>query len=80
MKHIQLKSWEDCLHELNVAPVPKELSLVIEWTPIPISLECLDKLIMHTLEDSGAQDGAAAPFPAKSLAFYPCLLASGSFD
>lgn len=29
--------------------------------PIPVSLECLDKSIMHTLEDSGAQDGAVLP-------------------
>lgn len=47
--------------------------------PIPVSLECLVKRIMHTLEDSGTQDGTAAPLPAQSLAFYPCLLASGSF-
>lgn len=47
--------------------------------PIPISLECLDKLIVHTSEESGTQDGAAAPFPAQSLAFFPCLLALGSF-
>lgn len=33
------------------------------------------KLLVHTLRDNGAQDGAAATVPAQGLAFYPYFLA-----
>lgn len=75
-----LKNLGSWLHGLHVAPVREDFTVAVELSgPVPASLGCSDKLVVHTFRDSGAQDGAAATFPAQRLAFYLCFLASGLF-